>query len=386
MQARLSFSVLFCGAIAAWGAPDCVEEYDPAADYFPHKTQLQHAEHFSVDYFKHYKVLTVSAPWPGADEAVRYVLVQCGTPDPHGYDGARRIKIPVRRLALMSTTQVPHLELLDAVDRLIAVSDIEMVHSPLVRERFAAGELAEIGHGAGVNPELVLELETDLVMTVASAESHYNAHPVLQQAGVAVAINAEYSEPSLLGRSEWLKFTALFLNAEAAAQKHFAYIAVQYGKAAALTGNVGPGDRPTVYGGSLWRDTWHVSGGKSYAAQLISAAGGRYVWSDNQSRQSLPLDFEAVYAKAHDADFWLTMRNEWHDRPGVVAADERYADFAAFKNGRVYNANARLSAQGGNDYWESGIVEPHLILADYIKILHPDILPDHVLKYYKRLN
>ena len=387
LQARLSFSaVLFCGAVAAWGAPDCIEEYDPAADYFPHKTQLQYAEHFSVEYFKHYKVVTVSAPWPGAEEAVRYVLVQCGTPDPQGYEGAQRIEIPVRRLAVMSTTQLPHLELLDALDRLVAISDIEMVHSQAAHERFAAGALAEIGHGAGVNLELVLELETDLVMTVAAAQSQYNAHPVLQQAGAAVAINAEYTEPSLLGRSEWLKFTAAFFNAEAAAQKHFAHIAAQYRKAAALTRHIAPGDRPTVYGGSLWRDTWHVSGGRSYAAQLIAAAGGRYLWRDNESRQSLPLDFEAVYAVAHDADFWFTMRNEWHDRAGAVAADERYGDFAAFKNGQVYNANARLSAQGGNDYWESGIVEPHLILADYIKILHPDILPDHALKYYKRLD
>ena len=132
-------------------------------------------------------------------------------------------------------------------------------------------------------------------------------------------------------------------------------------------------------------DTWHVSGGKSYIAQLIAAAGGRYLWSDNESRQSLPLDFEAVYAVAHDADFWFTMRNEWHGRAEVVAADERYGDFAAFKNGQVYNANARLSAQGGNDYWENGIVEPHLILADYIKILHPDILPDHAPVSYTHL-
>lgn len=387
LQMLLSFlAVLFCSAEAAWGAPDCIEKYDPTADYFPHKIQLQYAEHFSVEYFKHYKIVTVSVPWPDAEEAVRYLLVQCGTPNPQGYESAQRIEIPVRRLAAMSTTQLPHLELLDVFQRLIAVSDIEMVHSQVVHERFATGALAEIGHGAGVNLELVLALETDLVMTVASAQSQYNAHPVLEQAGVGVAINAEYTEPSLLGRSEWLKFTAAFFNAEAMAQKRFAHIAAQYSKAAALTRNIVPSDRPTVYVGSLWRDTWHVSGGKSYVAQLITAAGGRYLWSDNESRQSLPLDFEAVYAKAYDADFWITTRNEWHDLPGVVAADERYGDFAAFKNSQVYNANARLSAQGGNDYWESAIVEPHLVLADYIKILHPNMLPDHALKYYKRLD
>ena len=95
------------------------------------------------------------------------------------------------------------------------------------------------------------------------------------------------------------------------------------------------------------------------------------------------MDFEAVYEKAHAADVWLTMRNEWHSLAEVEAADERYAAFAALQSGRVYNANARLNAHGGNDYWEAGLVEPHIVLADFIKILHPDRLPDHALKFYK---
>ena len=372
---------LALGAAAASSDP-----YDPAKDYFPHKTNLQYAERFAIDYFANYKVVTVHTPWPGAREAFQYVLVQRGTPAPEGYDSVQRVEVPVQRLAALSTTQLPHLELLDALDALVAVSAIEMVHSPGVNQRFAAGKIAAIGHGAGINLESVLELETDVVMAVASAQSQYNAHPVLQQAGVAVAINAEYTEPSLLGRTEWLKFTAAFFNAEALAEKRFAEIVAEYQQYAALVQDVPAAQRPTVFGGSVWRDHWHVAGGKSYAAQLISAAGGAYLWADDDSEGSLPLDFEAVYEKAHAADVWLTMRNEWHSRAEVQAADERYAAFAAFQSGRVYNANARLNAHGGNDYWESGIAEPHIVLADFIKILHPDRLPDHALKFYQKLD
>ena len=93
-----------------------------------------------------------------------------------------------------------------------------------------------------------------------------------------------------------------------------------------------------------------------------------------------------MYEKAHAADVWLTMRNEWHSLAEVEAADERYTAFAAFASGQVYNANARLNAHGGNDYWEAGLVEPHIVLADFIKILHPDLLPKHALKFYKKLD
>ena len=68
-----------------------------------------------------------------------------------------------------------------------------------------------------------------------------------------------------------------------------------------------------------------------------------------------------------------------------ISIEDKPADFNAFKNGRVYNNNRRLSPLGGNDFWETGVVEPHLLLADMIKILHPDRLPTHQLKYYLRL-
>ena len=385
MRKVISLAWLVLGvATATWA--DCVDVYDSAKDYFPGKAELKYAESFSIEYFNNYKLVTVHTPWPGAKEGVDYLLVQCGTPAPEGFDGIQRITVPIGRLAVLSTTQLPHLELLDALEILVGVSDIEMVNSPGVNQRHAAGKIAEIGHGAGVNLELVLELETDVVTTVAMAQSQHNAHPALQRAGVAVAINAEYTEPSLLGRTEWLKFTAAFLNAEALAERRFEAILDQYHDYAALVQNVPAARRPTVFGGSLWRDVWHVSGGRSYAAQLVSAAGGTYLWAEDGTRRSLPLDFEAVYEKAHAANVWLTMRNEWHSLADVRAADERYTAFAAFNKGNVYNANARLNPHGGNDYWEGGLVQPHTVLADLIKILHPDRLPEHGLTFYRKLD
>ncbi len=40
--------------------------------------------------------------------------------------------------------------------------------------------------------------------------------------------------------------------------------------------------------------------------------------------------------------------------------DERYTQFAAFQNGRLYNNNLRLNATGGNDYWKSGVANPDI--------------------------
>jgi iron complex transport system substrate-binding protein len=60
--------------------------------------------------------------------------------------------------------------------------------------------------------------------------------------------------------------------------------------------------------------------------------------------------------------------------------------FRAYQIGAMYNNNARLNEYGGNDYWEGGLANPDVVLADLIKIFHPELLPDHELVYYRKLD
>ncbi len=348
------------------------------------EVSLRYAEGFRVDYFDGYKVATVLAPGTGARDTLRYVLVSRDGKSPDGYAGAPRIRIPVRSLITTSTTHLPHIEKLDEIQCLVAVDNVKFVNSKAVRQRFAAGKIEEVGRGRSIDLERVLVLQPELV--IIDAPSQDNAFHSLQQAGVAAVVNAAYAEPTLLGRVEWLKFMGAFFNKEAMAAAQFDSIAARYEVLRSLTGNVPRQEKPTVFVGSLWRGTWFMSGGKSYPSQLLEDAGANYLWGDNESRRSLSLDFEAVYEIAHNGDFWITMRNEWLSIDNVVAEDERYGQFKAVRTGNVFNANARLNANGGNDYWETGLIEPDVLLADIIKILHPDLLHDHQLKYYRKLD
>jgi iron complex transport system substrate-binding protein len=44
-----------------------------------------------------------------------------------------------------------------------------------------------------------------------------------------------------------------------------------------------------------------------------------------------------------------------------------------------------VSLGGGNDYWERGVVRPDLILADLVKILHPEIDSSKDFNFYKKI-
>lgn len=348
------------------------------------QVSLKYAEGFRVDYFDGYKVVAVVVPGSEAGETLQYVLVQRGRKPPDGYEGVPRIRIPVRKMITTSTTHLPHIEKLDEINSLVAVDNIKFVNSRAVRQRFADGRISEVGRGRSIDMERVLVLRPDIV--VIDAPSQDNAYHSLLQAGVAAVVNAAYTEPTLLGRVEWLKFAGAFFNKENLAAAQFDRIAARYDARKSLTASMQPDRKPTVFVGSLWRGTWFMSGGRSYPAQLLEDAGANYLWGDNESRRSLSLDFEAVYEKAHDAEVWITMRNEWRAIGDVVAEDERYGKFNAVGTGRVFNANARLNEHGGNDYWETGLIEPDVLLADIIKLLHPELVPDHELKYYRKLD
>ncbi len=363
----------------------CVLRYDPKVDYFPEKVRIRHAMGFTIEYHKNYKVLTVLMPWPNADEQFHYVLVQCGTPRPAGFDNAQFIEVPIDTVAMLSPTHLPHLELLDEVASLVALSATDRVYSERIQEQITTGDVKAVGRGATLNIETVMELTPDLVTTAGLDQPQYNAHPVLDRAGVHVAINGDYMEESALGRAEWLKFTAAFFNKEGIAERIFGETEEQYEAYASTTHSIPPERRPTVLGGALYRDTWHVSGGRSYIARLIHDAGGRYLWAEDNHQASIPRSFEAVFERAAEADYWFTQRLEWFTRADMLAENERYGSFDAFKVGQVYNNNARVNRHGANDFWETGVIEPHILLADLIKVLHPGLLPAHQLRYYRRL-
>ncbi len=359
----------------------CVEAFDPALDYFPAKISLTHTDGFSVEYHNSYKVVTVETPWPGA-EAVQYVLVQCGAPAPEGFEDAQVIEVPVKRIITMSTTYLPFLEAYGVLDRLVGIDDATYVNNPTVLQMAADGDVAQIGYGAGVNVEQILDLEPDLVMTYGSGTPDYDAHPVLLNAGIKVALNAEWLTNSPLDRAEWGKFIALFFNQEATAEALFAETVARYDALKAQAADVT--SKPTVFTDSEYQGTWFVAGGQSFTAQLLADAGADYLWADDESTASIPVAFEAVFERAANADYWINV-GFLSSLAELQAMDERYADFAALQNGNVWNNNKRLNANGGSDYYESAVAHPDDVLADLIAIFHPDLLPDHEFVYYHAL-
>jgi iron complex transport system substrate-binding protein len=205
---------------------------------------------------------------------------------------------------------------------------------------------------------------------------------VLQRTGVPVLLNADFLETSPLGRAEWVKFTAALLNREREGDSIFQQIVHRYDSLKGLAGGVQ--ERPQVFSGIVYGDVWYMPGGKSWAAQFLADAGADYLWRETESAGSLPLPFEGVYARAHQAPFWINVADT-RSLAALAAADNRYRRFRAWQQGQVYTYTNKTNPGGGLEYLELGYARPDLVLADLIKILHPELLPDCSLYFYQRL-
>src|ERR1700757_3812613 len=77
----------------------CPGVYVPEWDYFPDKVAFEHSVQLKVTYHGHYKVVDF-VPSILTKLPLRYVLYQCGTPRPTGFDGATFLEVPLQRAVL----------------------------------------------------------------------------------------------------------------------------------------------------------------------------------------------------------------------------------------------------------------------------------------------
>ena len=340
----------------------------------------RHARNFSVTYTETGKSVLVrypSARTGGADLGpddleLRYHLIPCG-----GQRGPGDLGYPPETVATASTTVLAHLEALDELDRLVGHQGLGNVTSPAVLARAERGLVREIGDGARTDPEKLLALAPDLYLSYLSGTERAGS-----AGGMPVIYLADHLEVSPLARAEWILFTSLFFDRERQALDLFNEVEKRYAELAQLA--LSAGSRPKVLFSAPFGGVWHVPGGRSFPAQLIEDAGGDYLWRDLEAVGSLPMDIEAVWERAHEADLWLQPFG-WRSLEEGIEADPRFAQLPALVRADVFNNDLRLGPDGGNDYWETGALRPDLVLADLVHIFHPDLLPDHELVFHRRL-
>jgi len=342
------------------------------------------ARGFRIETFPGFTILGVQDPWQGSSgNRLEYVLASDLSLIPDSLMHLPAVQTPVSRVICMSTTHVAMIEALGRTQSIVGISGPHYISNSLIRERVDAGEDLDVGADQSLNYERIVSLKPDLVMAYGITAEVSGMVKRLKDLGITVILNGDYLENEPLGKTEWLRFIAAFYEMGKEADSVFAGIQEEYENYCLLTRDLN--DRPGVMTGLPWKDSWYVPGGNSFAAAFIRDAGGEYIWSDVVSREASPVDLESVFARGAVADFWINSGSA-RSLEDIRATEARLVGFKPFRERTVYNNTARLNETGGNDFWETGVMEPHLILEDLIRIFHPGLLPGHELRYYEELH
>lgn len=320
-------------------------------------------------------------PWQGADSVVTSLFIaRDGEEPPQGFEG-QVIEGDARRIVAMSSTHIAMLDVIGETARVVGVSGMDFISNDAVRSR--RDSIGDVGYDGNVNYELLLSLQPDIILLYGTNGAS-GMEPKLKELGIPYVYIGEYLEDSALGKAEWIVAVAEIVGKRDEGIKAFSAIPERYNaireKAADCLKHT---SRPKVMINLPYGDSWFMAPTGSYLVRLIEDAGGDYIYKKNNSNESRPIDLEEAFMLVSASDKWINVGQT----RSLDELRKNYPKFAATKpvlSGEVYNTTGRVAANGANDYWERGVVEPDVVLRDMVMIFHPE-LADSDLVYYEKL-
>lgn len=373
-------SVLIAGCNSADSESESYLE-TTSTTQFETTTQADYAEGFQITYHDNYKLLEILNPYQDRTDTLRYILVTEGSKPDTTINDAQTVEVPVQSIIATSTTHLGLTEMLDAHQIIDGMVGAGYVYTEEIRKGIEEGKITAFPEGE-FNKEEALVLDPDLIMVSGGQSSQFDDYEVLMDSDINVLLNSEWLETTPLGKAEWVKVLGALLNKEEVANEKFEAVEEEYHRLTELTKNVST--KPIVIANMPYKGDWYVPGGGSFTARYLEDAGAAYPWSDNSETGGLRKGFESVYEYGLQADIWINP-GKATSTEDILGSDRRFGDFKSLQQGEVYNNTRRTNDAGGNDYWESGVVYPNRLLADFIHIFHPELLPDHELYYYEKI-
>ncbi len=337
---------------------------------------ISHAEHLSIIRHKDYVEVSILDPWRKGQTLGRYALISKGQSGAEVPEGMTLLRVPLQRSVVYSSVHTTAINELGAFHSIIGVADGQHFtdHDPM-KPRIMSGEVADVGANMSPSVEKIIDIEADALLLSPLENGNLGG---AERAGVPLVFMADYLESTPLARAEWIKFIGYLYGKADTADSIFSSVCHAYDSLRSVAASASS-PRPKVLTERPYSGVWYVPGGKSYMARMIADAGGNHPWADNTSVGSLPLDIAAVIDHASDADCWLVNTVDDLTPQSFISHMPHAEAFKAFPND-VYMCNTRTTSL----YLDLAF-HPELLLADYIRIFHPEVLPEHKLRYFKIL-
>ena len=377
LRANMTYTLHVLCAIVFFAFAACT----PKSTHSPEKTQgdnlMRYARNIVV-YEKDYGYRAeVICPWDTTLSLGSFAFVK-DTTKAVVQDVKGILNIPVNSVISFSATQWSVFMRLGEIDRVKGILEGRFVTDTTMRSLLAQQKVYDIGTEAAADIERMIQLKPDALLYSPYFDGNQGG---LNVTGAVLFPFADYMENTPLGRAEWIRVIGMMTGCEDKANAWFDDIERRYNALSGLCAHVE--HRPTVFSDLAFNGQWYVAGGRSYIAKLFADAGADYIWKDNPSTASVPMDAEMILAKAQKADFWRVINSNPFPMSYESLAKESpvYPLFDAFKNHQIIVCDILSTG-----YFEQSQCEPDLLLADFIYFFHPELLTGewegYLPKYY----
>lgn len=352
------------------------------------------------------------------------------------FDGNRdtiSISQPLGRLIVTSTSYIGFLDAVGADSVIVGVSGGEYVCDSSVTAGLSNGTVVDIGYDASPDYEKIMALKPDLLLTYSVSPVKSQFFSKLESLGIKTFIVNEHLERHPLARAAYIRLFGALTGNMAAADSVLKIVSENYislrdsvqgglganDAYASDKGELNAGDEKQGSGGTEgntpkprkilvnipYKDQWFVPGQESYLTTLFKDAGGEILGTKSGSSVSGQISVETAYSLSKEADLWMNVG--WcQTLEQLLSVNPLFEDFlrniqrnasAIGYSGTkgcatnssdtsasvVWNDNNRLNPKGGNDFWESGVVHPDLLLRDLIGIFRGE--DNRTPIYYKSI-
>lgn len=352
------------------------------------------------------------------------------------FDGSRdtiSISQPLGRLIVTSTSYIGFLDAVGADSVIVGVSGGEYVCDSSVTAGLSNGTVVDIGYDASPDYEKIMALKPDLLLTYSVSPVKSQFFSKLESLGIKTFIVNEHLERHPLARAAYIRLFGALTGNMAAADSVLKIVSENYislrdsvqgglganDAYASDKGELNAGDEKQGSGGTEgntpkprkilvnipYKDQWFIPGQESYLTTLFKDAGGEILGAKSGSSVSGQISVETAYSLSKEADLWMNVG--WcQTLEQLLSVNPLFEDFlrniqrnasAIGYSGTkgcatnpsdtsasvVWNDNNRLNPKGGNDFWESGVVRPDLLLRDLIGIFRGE--DNRTPIYYKSI-
>ncbi len=275
---------------------------------------------------------------------------------------------------VFSTTHCAMLAQLNQIQKIKGTCSRDLIYNPEIKQKIDTKKIVDFGNETNPSIEKIIALKPSVIV-YSGFSAEFAKNKELQKLGIITIPNFDWKESHPLGKAEWILLFGYLTGSEDSAKEHLAKITKEYNE---LKKSIqGDKKRPVVLSGSKMGDFWYAPAGESYMSQLISDAGGTYLYKNTKGTGSLSYGQEKILIDAKKANFWIN--------PGLPSyrllklSNPKASFLKPFQEKNVF-----CYTKNPNKYWELSAVHPEWVLSDLISIFHS--FPSKKLHFYQPLD